>query len=133
MWTKLRPGVHEFLRQASHYYQLWIHTNGGWVLCCAAVGAALVGRSSLCTCCVPAAPPPTSSTSRNPLSPTGNRSYAECVTRLLDPDGSLFGGRLIAQGAERAEQMVPDQAKRLMQAGGCARCCACCAVLCTLC
>ena len=29
MWTKLRPGVREFLAKASRYYQMWIHTNGG--------------------------------------------------------------------------------------------------------
>lgn len=29
MWTKLRPGVREFLARASQYFQLWIHTNGG--------------------------------------------------------------------------------------------------------
>lgn len=28
MYTKLRPGVREFLTQASRYFQLWIHTNG---------------------------------------------------------------------------------------------------------
>lgn len=28
MYTKLRPGVREFLTHASRYFQLWIHTNG---------------------------------------------------------------------------------------------------------
>lgn len=36
MYTKLRPGVREFLTHASRYFQLWIHTNGAlrgaWVL-----------------------------------------------------------------------------------------------------
>jgi RNA polymerase II C-terminal domain phosphatase-like 3/4 len=72
MYTKLRPGVREFLAQASQYFQLWIHTNG-------------------------------------------NRAYADSVCRLLDPDGAYFGERIIAQGADRLDQMVPDQAKRLMQ------------------
>jgi hypothetical protein len=37
------------------------------------------------------------------------------VVQLLDPSGDLFGGRIIAQGADRLDQMVPDKAKRLMQ------------------
>ncbi|KAI3433318.1 hypothetical protein D9Q98_003136 [Chlorella vulgaris] len=45
----------------------------------------------------------------------GNRAYADSVVRLLDPQGLLFGERIIAQGADRLDQMVPDQAKRLMQ------------------
>lgn len=28
MWTKLRPGVREFLEQAAYHFELWIHTNG---------------------------------------------------------------------------------------------------------
>lgn len=28
MWTKLRPGVRDFLTQAKEYFELWIHTNG---------------------------------------------------------------------------------------------------------
>ncbi|KAK9805165.1 hypothetical protein WJX72_003091 [[Myrmecia] bisecta] len=28
MWTKLRPGVREFLQQAAQFFELWIHTNG---------------------------------------------------------------------------------------------------------
>lgn len=28
IWTKLRPGVHEFLRQSAEKFELWIHTNG---------------------------------------------------------------------------------------------------------
>ncbi|KAG1672556.1 hypothetical protein FOA52_010656 [Chlamydomonas sp. UWO 241] len=28
MWTKLRPGVREFLRRAAEKFELWIHTNG---------------------------------------------------------------------------------------------------------
>jgi hypothetical protein len=28
MWTKLRPGVREFLQRASEKFELWIHTNG---------------------------------------------------------------------------------------------------------
>lgn len=31
MWTKLRPGVREFLRQAQELFELWIHTNGNLV------------------------------------------------------------------------------------------------------
>lgn len=45
----------------------------------------------------------------------GNRAYADSVVRLLDRGGAIFGDRIIAQGAERVDQMVPDQAKRLMQ------------------
>lgn len=45
----------------------------------------------------------------------GNRAYASSVVRLLDPSGQLFGDRIIAQGAERVDQMVADQEKRLMQ------------------
>lgn len=29
MWTKLRPGVREFLRRAADNFELWIHTAGG--------------------------------------------------------------------------------------------------------
>ncbi len=28
MWTKLRPGVRQFLKKAAQSYELWIHTNG---------------------------------------------------------------------------------------------------------
>jgi TFIIF-interacting CTD phosphatase-like protein len=28
MYTKLRPGVREFLRKAAPHWELWIHTNG---------------------------------------------------------------------------------------------------------
>jgi hypothetical protein len=28
MWTKLRPGVREFLRQAAEHFELWIYTAG---------------------------------------------------------------------------------------------------------
>lgn len=28
MWTKLRPGVREFLSSADEFFELWIHTNG---------------------------------------------------------------------------------------------------------
>ncbi|KAL4431258.1 hypothetical protein ABPG75_006514 [Micractinium tetrahymenae] len=45
----------------------------------------------------------------------GNRAYADSVVRLLDPSRQLFGDRIIAQGAERVDQMVADQEKRLMQ------------------
>lgn len=38
------------------------------------------------------------------------------MTKLLDPSGELFGQRVIAQGAERAEEMQADQAKSFMQA-----------------
>ena len=47
----------------------------------------------------------------------GNKSYAAAVTRVLDPMGQLFGDRVIAQGAERAEEMQADQAKSFMQVG----------------
>jgi hypothetical protein len=47
--------------------------------------------------------------------------YAGCIARLLDPGGAFFGDRIIAQGADRAEEMVPDQAKSLMQVGASAR------------
>ena len=76
----------------------------------------------------PAAPPLHTRTQRNlsavfprhfcpcPRSPAaGNRMYAGCIARLLDPGGAFFGDRSIAQGADRAEEMVPDQAKSLMQ------------------
>lgn len=28
MWTKLRPGIREFLAAAAQSFELWIHTNG---------------------------------------------------------------------------------------------------------
>ena len=28
MYTKLRPGVREFLRRTAEKFELWIHTNG---------------------------------------------------------------------------------------------------------
>jgi TFIIF-interacting CTD phosphatase-like protein len=28
MWTKLRPGVREFLRRAAERFELWIYTAG---------------------------------------------------------------------------------------------------------
>lgn len=28
MWTKLRPGVQDFLARAADCFELWIHTNG---------------------------------------------------------------------------------------------------------
>lgn len=37
MWTKLRPGVHQFLQRASPLFEFWIHTNGN-----AAYAAAMV-------------------------------------------------------------------------------------------
>lgn len=45
----------------------------------------------------------------------GNRAYADSVVRLLDPSRQLFADRIIAQGAERVDEMVADQEKRLMQ------------------
>ncbi|GAB4817569.1 hypothetical protein N2152v2_004615 [Parachlorella kessleri] len=45
----------------------------------------------------------------------GNKSYAAAVTKLLDPTGVLFGQRIIAQGAERLDEMQADQSKSFMQ------------------
>jgi RNA polymerase II C-terminal domain phosphatase-like 3/4 len=70
MWTKLRPGVRDFLRRAHEKYELWIHTNG-------------------------------------------NRGYADAMMDLLDPQGTYFGGRIIAQGVGESDASV-QQAKRLM-------------------
>ncbi|KAG7672111.1 hypothetical protein KSW81_004994 [Nannochloris sp. 'desiccata'] len=44
---------------------------------------------------------------------SGNVAYASAVIPFLDPTGSLFGGRIIAQGAERPEDMRIDQPKAL--------------------
>jgi RNA polymerase II C-terminal domain phosphatase-like 3/4 len=71
MYTKLRPGVREFLRRTAEKFELWIHTNG-------------------------------------------NVAYASAVVPFLDPTGALFGGRIIAQGAERPEDMRVDQPKGLI-------------------
>lgn len=49
----------------------------------------------------------------------GNKSYAAAVVKLLDPTGKLFGTRVIAQGAERVEDMQVDQSKSFMQVGAC--------------
>lgn len=49
----------------------------------------------------------------------GNKSYAAAVVKLLDPTGKLFGPRVIAQGAERVEDMQVDQSKSFMQVGAC--------------
>ena len=70
MYTKLRPGVREFLRRAAEKFELWIHTNG-------------------------------------------NIAYASTVVQFLDPGGSLFENRIIAQGADRVEEMRADQPKAL--------------------
>lgn len=43
----------------------------------------------------------------------GNRGYADVVVPLLDPTGSLFGGRIIAQGADNIAETHPNQAKYL--------------------
>jgi hypothetical protein len=45
----------------------------------------------------------------------GNKTYAAAITKLLDPTGELFGQRVIAQGAERVDEMQVDQAKSFMQ------------------
>jgi RNA polymerase II C-terminal domain phosphatase-like 3/4 len=100
MFTKLRPGVRRFLREAAEHFELWIHTNG-------AANAPL--RRSRCAPCS-AAPTPATPSPR-----AGNKAYAAAVTRLLDPDAAYFGGRVIAQGAERPEDMRPDQPKQLEQ------------------
>jgi RNA polymerase II C-terminal domain phosphatase-like 3/4 len=71
MYTKLRPGVREFLRRTAEKFELWIHTNG-------------------------------------------NLAYASAVIPFLDPTGCLFAGRIIAQGAERPEDMRIDQPKALI-------------------
>ncbi len=34
MWTKLRPGVREFLAAAAQSFELWIHTNGNRSVWC---------------------------------------------------------------------------------------------------
>lgn len=69
MWTKLRPGVRQFLQAAARKFELWIHTNG-------------------------------------------NRPYADAMAALLDPEGTLFGSRIIAQG-EAGGGTAGTQAKRL--------------------
>ncbi len=53
----------------------------------------------------------------------GNKSYAAAVTKLLDPTGELFEQRVIAQGADRADEMQADQAKSFMQASSLANAC----------
>ncbi|MCO5577449.1 hypothetical protein L7F22_031281 [Adiantum nelumboides] len=55
IWTKLRPGVWDFLSRASELYELHVSTMG-------------------------------------------NRAYASEMTKLLDPTGTLFGGRVISRG-----------------------------------
>ncbi|MCO5571402.1 hypothetical protein L7F22_025142 [Adiantum nelumboides] len=55
MWTKLRPGVWDFLSRASELYELHVSTMG-------------------------------------------NRAYASEMTKLLDPTGTLFAGRVISRG-----------------------------------
>lgn len=32
MYTKLRPGIREFLRRTAEKFELWIHTNGTFFL-----------------------------------------------------------------------------------------------------
>jgi TFIIF-interacting CTD phosphatase-like protein len=96
MWTKLRPGVHSFLLGAARYYQLWIHTNG------ARAAASISARLRSCAARLLAAPACSRSGARSSACsatppPTGNRAYADCVVRLLDPRGELFGDRIIAQ------------------------------------
>lgn len=127
MWTKLRPGVREFLSQASQSFELWIHTNGATALVfllpyvlrtCVRGHQPCLGQAlGLCSSPGPAA------TLAGRLAPchagvlvwvAGNRAYAASVTRLLDPAGVFFGDRIIAQGADRVDQMQADQAKQLM-------------------
>lgn len=53
LWTKLRPGIWNFLEKANELYELHIYT-------------------------------------------LGNRPYATAMAKLLDPTGSLFGGRVMS-------------------------------------
>ena len=48
MWTKLRPGVRQFLQRASQYFQLWIHTNG---VCVSGRVRGSAKAASGCCCC----------------------------------------------------------------------------------
>lgn len=43
----------------------------------------------------------------------GNAAYAATIVSLIDPDGIYFSGRVIAQGAERQEDMRADLPKTL--------------------
>lgn len=57
MWTKLRPGIWQFLDRASKLYELHVYTMG-------------------------------------------KRVYATEMTKVLDPTGELFAGRIISKGDE---------------------------------
>lgn len=57
MWTKLRPGIWQFLDRASKLYELHVYTMG-------------------------------------------SRVYATEMTKILDPTGKLFAGRVISKGDE---------------------------------
>ena len=47
MWTKLRPGVREFLTAAAQYFELWIHTNGNRSVL---LGMETSGSRLVCVC-----------------------------------------------------------------------------------
>ena len=53
MWTKLRPGVRDFLAAAALLFELWIHTNGTGCAACVIhpVSAAHNIRDSKKFCC----------------------------------------------------------------------------------
>ncbi|CAL9762495.1 unnamed protein product [Musa acuminata subsp. burmannicoides] len=62
LWTKLRPGIWNFLEKANELYELHIYT-------------------------------------------LGSRPYATAMAKLLDPTGSLFGGRVMS-GRDDGDRMV---------------------------
>lgn len=64
MWTKLRPGVREFLEAAKEKFELHVYTMG-------------------------------------------DRDYAGEMAKLLDPQGSLFHGRIISSG-DSTQRYVKD-------------------------
>lgn len=64
MWTKLRPGIREFLEQAKEHFDLHVFTMG-------------------------------------------DKIYAAEMARLLDPSGTLFGGR-VASSSDADDSMMKD-------------------------
>ncbi|CAD5177619.1 unnamed protein product [Musa acuminata subsp. malaccensis] len=65
LWTKLRPGIWNFLEKANELYELHIYT-------------------------------------------LGSRPYATAMAKLLDPTGSLFGGRVMS-GRDDGDRMVSQR------------------------
>lgn len=115
VWTKLRPGVRDFLSQAAEKFELWVRSSSSRYVCvCVCVRDFLAqaaekfelwvrSSSSRCVCasiyvqvCVCVRAYECVSPLHNFTHIRTHRPYADAMVSLLDPEERFFSGRVIA-------------------------------------